>query len=210
MTSGIPDHPRRLSVVAAGHPEPSAIENLRKVLDHLELIETNLDPAGRFSAQQAQVNRAIDAAANDWILLLRQHERVTPQLAGEIAETLIEAPRAWGFRCASETYYAGERLHLEPPMQPELRLLHRRHARFRDGAEFVQGTVVRTKNPITRESFASVEDHETFLAEGGVPHSFARALLIVVRNAIATKSFFRRNDLRYLWHEAKWDRGATR
>lgn len=205
-----PDHRRSLSVVVAGHPEPSAIENLRKVLDHLELVETNLDPLQRFVGQQAQVNRAIDAAANDWILLLRQHERVTPQLAEEIAQTLVESPRAWGFRCSSETYYAGERLRLEPPGAPELRLLHRRHARVRDGAEFVQGTIVRTRNPLIRESFASVEDHEAFLADGGIPHSRFRAILILLRNAIATGAIFRKNDLRYLWREAKWDRGVSR
>ena len=206
MTTFPSGPPRTLSIITAGHPEPKAIEALQQVFEGLELIETNLDPLRSFAGEGGSVNRAIDAAQNDWILLLRQHERISSDLAREISESIGTSPRAWGYRIPSATLYRGRPLLLETATAAELRLLHRRHARFKGGREFVQGTVVRTRAGFERQSFATVEEHEEFLAATGVPHSAVRATLLFMRNTVATRAFLRPNDLRYLWIEAKYDR----
>jgi len=200
------DGPRVLTIVTAGHPEPKAIEALQQVFESLELIETNLDPLRSFASEGGSVNRAIDAAQHDWILLLRQHEKISSDLAKEISESMGIAPRAWGYRIPSATFYRGKPLRLEAAPELELRLLHRRHARFKGASEFVQGTVVRTGAGFEKQSFATAEEHGAFLATSGVPHSTLRAVLIFTRNAIATGALLRPNDLRYLWIEAKYDR----
>lgn len=204
--SAVPISPAKtISIVSAGHPDPSSIEALRSVFDSIELVETNLDHLRPFPEQGGAANRAIDAAQDDWILLLRQHEKVSEALAREISESIGTSPRAWGYRLASSVSYAGQPLRLERGRDSELRLLHRRHARFKEGREFVQGTVVRMKHSLVKESFGSSEEHEAYLKKTAVPHSLVRTTLIFLKNTVLTRAFFRSNDLRYLWIEAKYD-----
>jgi (heptosyl)LPS beta-1,4-glucosyltransferase len=55
----------------------------------------------------AQKNYAAEIASNDWILSLDADERVTPELAGEIRQTLQGEPTARGYRIPRVTWYLG-------------------------------------------------------------------------------------------------------
>src|SRR5262249_47965565 len=65
---------REFSVVALGPIHTESIEPLTAHLAHLEQVMTNLPPRVDLTASRAELNRAIDAAAHDWILILRERE----------------------------------------------------------------------------------------------------------------------------------------
>src|SRR5256885_6130838 len=69
MTTGEPDHQTTLSVIALGHVHTEAIEPLTSHLTRLEQVVTNLGPQVSLADSRAEINRAIDAAAHDWILI---------------------------------------------------------------------------------------------------------------------------------------------
>ena len=149
------------------------------------------------AASPAELNRAIDASANDWILVIREHEAIDVALAGEVVRALDGA--AWGYRVRTTVLYAGKPLRIGD--SGELRLFHRRHRR-RDGS--VEGPVIRIQTPLRAISFASTADHRAYLEKNAVPHSALRRTLIFLRNART----FDRNTLRYLWLEAGYDHGG--
>src|SRR5262245_33166722 len=97
----------QLSVVALGHIHTESIEPLTAHLKHLEQVMTNLAPRVDLTASRAELNRAIDAAAHDWILVLREREFVDAALAAEIAASMNTAG-AWGFRIRVVPLYAGK------------------------------------------------------------------------------------------------------
>lgn len=150
------------------------------------------------AASRAEINRAIDAAANDWILIMRAPETVDAQLASEIARAL--GGMAWGYRVRTVAMYAGKPLRVGG--DGELRLIHRRHRR----PEGVEGPVVRMQNPLRAISFKSVEEHRAYLEKHAVTHSLIRRVLIFLRNARTLDA----NTLRYLWMEAAYDHGGLR
>jgi len=192
-----------LSVVALGHIHTEAIEPLTPHLTRLEQVVTNLAPRVHLSESRAEINRAVDAAAHDWILILREREFVDPPLAGEIARSMAAAA-AWGFRMRVVPIYAGKPLRLGGNAG-ELRLFHRRHL-IRRGDLAVQGTVIRLQQPIRAMTFESVEEHRTYLERRGVPHSSLRHALMFLRNARTLDT----NTLRYLWIEAGFDQAGER
>jgi len=192
-----------LSVIALGHVHTEAIEPLTAHLTRLEQVVTNLAPRVHLSESRAEINRAVDAAAHDWILILREREFVDPLLAGEIARSMTAAT-AWGFRMRVVPIYAGKPLRLGGDAG-ELRLFHRRHL-IRRGDVAVQGTVIRLQQPIRAVTFESVEEHRAYLEGRGVPHSSLRRALLFLRNART----FDANTLRYLWIEAGFDQAGER
>lgn len=187
-----------LSVVTLGHVHAEAFEALAPHLTRLEQVMTNLTPDVALAAVRAELNRAVDAAANDWVLVLRERERVDEALAAEIAEAMRTAD-AWGFRIRVRVLYAGRPLRLGQGAG-ELRLFHRRHL-LRRGEPAVQGTVVRLRNPLQAQSFQSAEAHRAYLQQRAVPHSLLRRTLLFLRHART----FDANTLRYLWIEAGFD-----
>ncbi len=194
-----------LSVVSLGHVHTEAIEPLTKHLTRLEQVVTNLPPRVKLADARAELNRAIDAAANDWILMVREREIVDESLAAEIAAKCGASPLAgrsedrphtsFGYRIRSVPMYAGKPLRLEDA--GELRLFHRRHL-LRRGEIMVEGSVVRLENTLHAMTFASADDHRAYLIVHAVRHSTLRRTLIFLRNARTLDA----NTIRYLWIEA--------
>jgi hypothetical protein len=187
-----------LSIVTLGHIHTEAIESLTSHCSRLEQLVTDLAPRVSFAEKRAELNRAIDAASSDWILIMREREFVDGALAGEIAR-MMAAADAWGFRIRVTPIYAGKPLRLGGDAG-ELRLFHRRHL-IRRGDFSVQGTVIRLQHPLMARTFDSAEEHRAYLEKRGVPHSSLRRALLFLRSART----FDRNTLRYLWIEAGFD-----
>ena len=187
-----------LSVIALGHIHTEAIEPLTAHLTRLEQVVTNLLPRVDLATARAELNRAVDAAAHDWILLVREREFVDSALAAEISAS-IAAADAWGFRIRVIALYAGKPLRLGGG-PGELRLFQRRHL-LRRGELAVQGTVVRLRNALQALTFESSEEHRAYLEKHRVPHSSLRRMLLFLRNARTLDA----NTLRYLWIEAGFD-----
>lgn len=203
-----------LSIVCLGHIHTEAIEPLTPHFSRIEQLVTDLPPRSVLADKRAELNRAIDAASSDWVLILREREFVDSALASEIAAELSGAPRspaagaaedggpplkAWGFRVRVVPLYAGRPLRIAKDAG-EVRLFHRRHL-LRRGDVSVQGTVIRLREPLGALTFESSEEHRAYLERRGVPHSSLRRFLVFLRNART----FDRNTLRYLWIEAGFD-----
>ena len=189
-----------LSVISLGHIHTESIEPLTAHLTRLEQVMTNLAPRVSLTDARAELNRAIDAAAHDWILVLREREFVDAALAAEIAASMKTAD-AWGFRIRVVPLYNGKPLRVGLDAG-ELRLFHRRHL-LRRGDLSVQGTVVRLRNPIYGRTFDSPAEHRAYLEKHAVPHSSLRRTLLFLRHART----FDANTLRYLWIDAGYDQG---
>ncbi|HKB79762.1 MAG TPA: hypothetical protein VKH35_08605 [Thermoanaerobaculia bacterium] len=187
-----------LSILCLGQVHAASFEPLAAHLTRIEQVVTTLAPQIELSAARAEVNRAIDAAAHDWILILRERETIDAPLAAEIAESMRRAG-ARGFRIRGQVFYAGKALRLGA-RAGELRLFHRRYL-LRRGDIGVQGTVVRLRNALQSRTFESPAEHREFLRAHAVPHSGLRRLLLFLRNART----FDPNTLRYLWIEAAFD-----
>src|SRR5947209_9706062 len=193
----------RLGVITLGHVHAEELEPLTRHFEHLEQLVLDITPRAPLPDHRAELNRAVDAATADWLLVLREREVVDEPLAIEIAE-VTEAAKAWGFRIRSIPMYAGKPLRIGAE-EGELRLFHRRHF-LRRGDLSVQGTVVRLKNVLRSISFDSYAAHREQLGKTGIPHSGLRHLLLFVRYALASRTLDG-NTLRYLWIEAAFDQG---
>ena len=194
----------QLSLIAVGHLPAEAVAPLVDKLERLEVLELDVPPRDDLAAHRAELNRAVDAAGNDWIVVVRERESVSAALAAEIAQA-VSAEKAWGFRIRSVPMYAGRPLRIGA-QSGELRLFHRRHF-LRRGELGVQGTVVRLGNALTSTTFASSAEHRQYLMKTAVPHSSLRRALIFARNAVLTRARDA-NTLRYLWIEAGFDHGT--
>lgn len=190
-----------LSVVTLGEAGTDSFDPLTRHLSRLEQVVTNLPPRVELADARAVLNRAIDAAASDWILILRERESIGEPLAEEIAAAM-RAGEAWGFRVRIEVIYAGRPLRLGRG-PGELRLFHRRHL-LRRGDLAVQGAVIRLRSPLRAQTFGSTAEHRAFLAKRGVPHSWVRRTLLFLRNARTLDA----NTLRYVWIESGFDQGG--
>ena len=190
-----------LSLIAVGHLPADAVAPLLEKFERIEVLELDVPPRDDLAAHRAELNRAVDAAGNDWIVIVRERESVGAALAAEIAE-VVAASKAWGFRIRTVPLYAGKPLRIGS-QAGELRLFHRRHF-IRRGEMAVQGTVVRLAAALEAVTFASSEEHRQYLAKTAVPHSSLRRTLIFVRNALLTRARDA-NTLRYLWIEAAFD-----
>lgn len=156
---------------------------------------------------RAWLNRAIDSAPSDWILLVGEREVVSDALADEIRAVLHEG-KARGFRIRSVVMYCGKPLHIGRG-EGEIRLFHRRYyMRFAKAAFAIQGTVMRLHEPLRSVSFESAEAHRAQLAKSGVPHSALRHVLLFLRYAAEARTLDR-NTLRYLWIEAAYDQAVA-
>lgn len=197
----------RLSIIALGHVHAEDLAPLTTRFTHLEQLVLDIAPRDELSRHRAELNRAIDAATADWLLIVRERETIDDALATEIAHAVSEA-KARGFRIRAVPYYAGKPLQLEESTG-EVRLFHRRHyLRHANKGEWeeitVQGSVVRLGNAFRSVTFASEEEHRSHLAAQGTLRSAPRRALVFVRYVIGTR-VRDANTLRYLWIEASYD-----
>jgi len=196
-----------LSVIAVGHLPAEAIALLLDRFEKVEVLQLDIPPRDELSKHRAELNRALDAATNDWILLVRERETIDAALANEIADAIAGA-KVRGFRIRTVPIYAGKPLILGDPAG-EVRLFHRRsYMRYANKGEWaqltIQGTVVRMRNAFRAPTFASPHEHRAWLEKTGVPHSLLRRLLLFAHHAVVTRAHDR-NTLRYLWIEAGFD-----
>ncbi|HYC62766.1 MAG TPA: hypothetical protein VEK79_24710 [Thermoanaerobaculia bacterium] len=194
----------RLSIIALGHVHAEDLAALTTRFTHIEQLVLDIAPREELSRHRAELNRAIDAATADWMLIVRERETIDDALASEIAQALSDS-KAWGFRIRSVPYYAGKPLHLEEG-SGEVRLFHRRHyMRHANKGEWeeiaVQGSVVRLTNALHSVTFATFEEHRAYLAEKARAVSAPMRMLRFVRYAIGAGAWDA-NTLRYLWIEA--------
>lgn len=195
-----------LGVVTLGHVHEQDIAALTPHFARIEQLVLDVAPRDPLEQHRAELNRAIDAASGDWILIVRERETIAAELASEIAAE-ITSGRSRGFRIRSTPIYAGKPLLIEHDPSGELRLFHRRYF-LRRGDLGVQGTVVRLKHAFRSMSFESTAAHREQLARTGKPNSKLRQTLLFVRYALQAKTLDR-NTLRYLWIEAGFDQGQV-
>ncbi|MEA2162290.1 MAG: hypothetical protein QOK37_417 [Thermoanaerobaculia bacterium] len=193
----------RLGVITLGHVHAEELAALTPHLDHIEQLVLDVPFTDSLSKHRAELNRAVDAASDDWLLVIREREVVDDAIAAEITAAM-RAQTAWGFRIRSVPMYDGKPLRIGVE-DGELRLFHRRHL-LRRGELGVQGTVIRLNNVLRSITFESVEAHRADLAKNGVPHSVVRRLLLFVHHVIVTRAHDA-STLRYLWIEAGYDHG---
>ncbi len=199
-----------LSIVTPGHVHVEDLDPLTRRFSRLEQLVLDIPPREPLARHRAELNRAVDAAGTDWVLIVREREVIDDALADEIAAA-VRLAKARGFRIRSIPFYAGKPLRLGRE-DNEVRLFHRRYyLRYANKGQWqqlaIQGTVVRLENILRSASFASHDEHRAYLEKSGVPHSTVRRVLLFVRNVVATRAHDA-NTLRYLWIEAGFDSGG--
>jgi hypothetical protein len=197
----------RLSIIALGHVHAEDLAALTTRFTHIEQLVLDIAPRDELSRHRAELNRAIDAATADWMLIVRERETIDEALATEIASAVAET-KAFGFRIRSIPFYAGKPLRLQES-SGEVRLFHRRHyLRHANKGEWeeinVQGSVVRMNGAFRSMTFLSVDEHRAHLAAKGTANSWLRRTLLFLRYALGTRTRDA-NSLRYLWIEAAFD-----
>jgi len=103
-----------LSVIAVGHLPADAIAPLLDHFEKIEVLQLDVPPRDDLAKHRAEFNRTVDAATNDWVLLVRERETADSELAKEI-RTSIDAGKARGFRIRTTPIYAGKPLTLGDP-----------------------------------------------------------------------------------------------
>jgi len=197
---------QQLSVVTLGHVHVDDLTALTPHFAKVEQLVLDIAPRDELAKHRPELNRAIDAASGDWILIVREREVVDDALAREIAAATATG-KARGFRIRSVPFYAGKPLRIGA--SAEMRLLHRRYyMRYAKDIQ-VQGTVVRLDQPLRSQSFATVGEHRQYLEKNAVPHSTLRRALLFAHDVVVTRARDA-NTLRYLWIEAGFDSGARR
>src|SRR5437773_10678622 len=112
----------QLSIVTLGHVHAEDLTALTPHFTKLEQLVLDIAPRDPLTKHRAELNRAVDAASDDWILIVRERETIDDALANEIASAM-SAAKAWGFRIRSTPYYAGKPLRVGDE-DGELRLFH--------------------------------------------------------------------------------------
>jgi hypothetical protein len=199
----------QLSIVTLGHVHVDDITSLTPHFTKIEQLVLDVAPREPLSKHRAELNRAIDAASTDWVMIVRERELINAALAQEVASA-VAAAKARGFRIRSVPFYAGKPLHIGKD-PGEVRLFHRRYyMRFADKGEWrelmIQGAVVRLHNILRSVTFESAAAHHEYLARNGVPHSTLRRALLFTRYALTSRTVDA-NTWRYLWIEAGFDKG---
>ncbi|MCI0342010.1 MAG: glycosyltransferase family 2 protein [Planctomycetales bacterium] len=110
-------------VVVDSHSTDRTAEIARRFTDRVFQRE--------YQGQVDKKNHAVEKCANDWVLSVDADERVSPELAAEIRETLARGGDAAGFQIRRRTFYMGREIrHGEWNPDWVLRLFDRRRGRF--------------------------------------------------------------------------------
>ena len=190
-----------LTILVAGCITAEDLGALPDRTGAVEVIDLGVDRRADLRQHAAEINRAIGAASSDWILFVRGHESVPPELATEIAEAIREPAKAWGYRIRVDVWYAGAPLGIAGDEEGEIRLLHRRHGRFdlKRNELKIEGTVVRLKKTFRSTTFETAEAHRAHLESIGRRVS---VVAHVIRFVFSGGLIAGRNARRYLWLEA--------
>lgn len=172
----------RLSVVVIALNEetdlPGCLESARDAASELVVVDSGskdrtaavarrYTPAvhrREFADYASQKQRAADLATGDWVLSLDADERLTPELARELAELLAGEPPHAGYRIPFEVWFLGRRLrHGGLGREEHLRLFRRSSGRFiggglHEGVE-VRGTVGRLAGAIRHVPYRDIDDY---------------------------------------------------
>jgi hypothetical protein len=197
-----------LTIIALGAIRSDDVRPLANRFAPLEQIDLPLPPRAVLEEHKGELNRAIAAAANEWVLILREREFVDPELAEEIYRATVEPAKAWAYRLRSIAFYNGAPLRIGQKDDGEIRLFHRRHyVRFEAKKEAtamrVQGTVIRLDAPLRSMTFATPEEHLLHLERTAVNHSFFRRLGVFAQSLVTVRTLDA-NTIRYLWIEAAY------
>lgn len=187
-----------LAVITLGHVHAEDIVALTPHFARIEQLVLDVAPRASMTEHRAELNRAVDAATADWVLVVRERETIDDALAAEIAKAAVEA-KARGFRIRSVPFYAGKPLRINVD-DGELRLFHRRYL-LRRGEMSVQGSVVRLANVLRSVTFATSGEHRDHLAKEAKRRSVIGRALLFARYVLGTRTLDA-NTLRYLWIEA--------
>ena len=111
-----------------------------------------------------QKNFAAGEAANDWILSVDADERVTPELATEIKQTVAGNNGAAGFRIPRVTFHLGRWIRTTDWYpDPQLRLYDRRRARWKPKTVHesvaADGEVGRLQNDLQHFAYRDIGHH---------------------------------------------------
>ncbi|HEX6177295.1 MAG TPA: hypothetical protein VF057_02975 [Thermoanaerobaculia bacterium] len=201
----------QLSIITLGDVHAEHLAPLSEKFDRLEQLVLDVHPRDSMARHRPEFNRALDAATHDWVLIVRERETVSDELASEIAAVATDA-KAWGFRIRTQPFYAGKPLRLGDATG-EIRLFHKRHyMRFAHKGEWdeiaVQGTIVRLSSALRMNTFESYEAHREYLAANGARRATVPRMATFLRDAIGTRTVDR-NTLRYIWIEAGWKKPPT-
>jgi transcriptional regulator of nitric oxide reductase len=196
----------RLAIITLGHVHTEDLVALTPHFEHIEQLVLDIPPRDELSQHRAELNRAVDAASTDWILVVREREVVDEALAKEILKAASDV-QARGFRIRSVPFYAGKALHLGKA-SGEVRLFHRRYyMRFANKGQWdelmIQGSVVRLTSALHSMTFATVDEHRAHLAERATRRGGVGRVLQFLRYWLGTRTFDG-NTLRYLWVEASF------
>jgi hypothetical protein len=189
-----------LAVITLGHVHSEELVALTPHFSRIEQLVLDIEPQGSLVAHRPELNRAVDAASADWVLIVRERETISDPLASEIAAAAVGG-KARGFRIRSIPLYEGRPLRIGSA-EGELRLFHRRYF-LRRGEMAVQGTVVRLASAFESVTFASTREHEAHLAERASRRSALGRLATFVGYVASTRTLDRAT-LRYLWIEAAY------
>ena len=192
-----------LAVVTMGHVHAEDIVALTPHFSRIEQLVLDVPPRASMTEHRAELNRAVDAATADWVLIVREREQIDDALAAEISKAAIEA-KARGFRIRAVPFYAGKPLRINVD-GGELRLFHRRYL-LRRGEMAVQGSVVRLVNVLRSVTFATSDEHREQLAKAAKPRSAIGRAILFLRYILGTPTLDA-NTLRYLWIEAGFRHG---
>jgi len=172
--------PERLSAVIITHNAaaqlPECLESLH-FADEILIVDSGSQDATRALAERygarflhqdwlgygGQKQFAVGQATNDWVLCIDADERVTPELADSIRATL-QAPALFAYDMPRCNRFMGRWLrHGEGYPDPNLRLFHRRHARWSDDVihehVIADGTVGRLRGDLQHESETTLADY---------------------------------------------------
>jgi glycosyltransferase involved in cell wall biosynthesis len=112
----------------------------------------------------AQKNHAASLARNDWILSLDADERVTPELAREIQQTLASEPASRGYRMPRVTFHLGRWIRTTDWYpDDQLRLYDRRAAewtgRYVHEGVTVRGPIGRLRGELQHYAYRDIAEH---------------------------------------------------
>ena len=190
----------RLSIITLGDVHAEDLAPLAEQFTHLEQLVLDVHPRDPLAKHHPEFNRALEASSGEWVLIVREREKVDVALAREIASVLQSGKR---FRIRTEVVYAGRPLRI-PMGDGEVRLFSRMQNE-RMGEESGQAGLPVLQNPLQAVTFASVPEHRAYLEKNYAPHSTVRRALLFLRDAIGLRTLDA-NTLRYIWTEAGFDK----
>jgi hypothetical protein len=201
--------PALLTLLTLGPCEASHWRPLEERFRLERIEQPDADAHAAPEAHAPRINEAIDRAAA-WLLILKDGERVSRELANELARLAIDPPAVSACRIVVSETWSGRRLWRRDRREGgEIRLLHARRGRFvkKEGlwTMRIRGTVVRAGGELTRVVWSSEEDHRGHLETAGVPRSAVRRMLVFAVGLWRWRRRLTTTAMRALWIDAGWD-----